>query len=314
MHFNYREHCARRRSRLHAEQLEDRCLLSTLTVNGSQHFQTIDGFGTNLSSEAWNSGAVTPSLDTLLSHGYKLFRVIVEPVQGWENTNPNTGRYSNANPNWAFYNNLYGPSTKFTNLWNTISYLNNHGAPVWVNLQSDAPAWMTDNGGSTGSIGPTTRLIGPPWSRPWSNYAVNTAHVHIDALGPMNKPNKLGTLSRDRRSARLSTFACSTRWKPSCRGTAWATSRWWVRTHPGGARLSPDMEFDNEIRTPGLRMQYSGVHFLRWVTSRSMTLCRLSQSAGRLRNWLPSRSEITHSLRFGSYITYTSFRRWITPT
>jgi len=116
------------------EQLEDRCLLSTMTVDGSQHFQTIDGFGTNLSSEAWNNGAVTPSLDLLLSQGYKLYRVLVEPVQGWEDTNPNTGPYSTSNPNWPFYNNLYGTSTKFTNLWNTISYLNNHGATVWVNL------------------------------------------------------------------------------------------------------------------------------------------------------------------------------------
>jgi hypothetical protein len=85
-------------------------------------------------------------------------------------------------------------------------------------------------------------------------------------------------------------------------------------TIAAGWCLSPDMEFDNEMRTPGLITSYSEVHFLRWVTSRSMTLCRLSQSAGRLRNWLPSRSEITHSLRFGSYITYTSFLRWIRPT
>src|SRR5579864_8859889 len=143
--FRLRAQPRARRPLLHVAQLEDRCVPSTLTVDGSQRFQTINGFGTNLSSEAWNSGAVTPSLDTLLSHGYKLYRVIVEPVQGWEDTNPNTGQYSDANPNWAYYNNLYGTSTKFTNLWNTISYLNDRGATVWVNLQSDAPSWMTDN-------------------------------------------------------------------------------------------------------------------------------------------------------------------------
>src|SRR5260370_41916479 len=80
------------------EQLENRWLPSTLTVDGSQHFQTIDGFGTNLSSEAWNGGAVIPSLDNLLPHGYKLYRVIVEPVQGWEDTNPNTCQYRACNP------------------------------------------------------------------------------------------------------------------------------------------------------------------------------------------------------------------------
>ena len=72
---------------------------------------------------------------------------------------------------------------------------------------------------------------------------------------------------------------------------------------PGQKALSPDMEFDNEMRTPGLITSYSEVHFLRWVTSRSMTLCRLSQSAGMLRNWWPSRLANIHSFRSGSYMT-----------
>jgi O-glycosyl hydrolase len=171
------------------EQLEDRCLPSTLTIDGSQHFQAIDGFGTNLSSEAWNGGAVTPSLDTLLAHGYQLFRVIVEPVQGWEDTNPNTGAFSASNPNWGYYNNLYGTSTKFTDLWNTIRYLNDHGATVWLNLQSDAPAWMTDSGGAPGSVGPDHEADWATMVSTMVDYAMNTAHVRIDALGPMNEPD-----------------------------------------------------------------------------------------------------------------------------
>ncbi len=185
-----RTHC--RRPFPGMERLEDRCLLSTLTIDGSQRFQTIDGFGANLSSEAWNSGAVAPSLDILLNHGYKLFRVIVEPLQGWEDTNPNTGPYSTSNPNWAYYNSLYGTSTKFTNLWNTIGYLNAHGATVWVNLQSDAPAWMTDPGGSTGSIGQTHEADWATMVSTMMDYAINTAHVHIDALAPMNEPDNPG--------------------------------------------------------------------------------------------------------------------------
>ncbi len=160
-----------------------------MTVDGSQQFQTIDGFGTNLSSEAWNKGAVVPSLDKLLQHGYKLYRVIVEPVQGWEDTNPNTGQFSDSNPNWAYYNNLYGTSTKFTNLWNTVSYLNHHGATVWVNLQSDAPAWMTDNGGAPATIGPDHEADWATMVSTMVDYAVNTAHVRINAVGPMNEPD-----------------------------------------------------------------------------------------------------------------------------
>ena len=171
------------------EQLEDRCLLSALTINLSQQLQTIDGFGTNLSSEAWNGGAVTPSINTLISHGYTLFRVIVEPVEGWEDSNPNTGQYSDSNPNWPYYDNLYGTSLKFTNLWNTISYLNSHGATVWLNLQSDAPAWMTDAGGAIGSMGQDHEADWATMVSTLVYYAVNVAHVHIDALGAMNEPD-----------------------------------------------------------------------------------------------------------------------------
>jgi hypothetical protein len=172
--------------------LEERCVPAALTVDGSQHFQTITGLGTNLSSEAWNGGAVIPSLNTLLSHGYQTYRVIVEPVQGWEDTNPNTGPYSDSNPNWPFYNNLYGTSTKFTNLWNTIGYLNNHGATVILNLQSDAPAWMTDPSGASGSMGPDHEADWATMVSTLVDYAVNTAHVRIDALGPMNEPDNPG--------------------------------------------------------------------------------------------------------------------------
>jgi O-glycosyl hydrolase len=185
-----RSHGSRRR--LSLEELENRIVPSTLTVDGSQHFQTIYGFGTNLSSEAWNSGAVTPSLDLLLNHGYQLYRVILEPVQGWEDTNPNTGSYSDTNPNWPYYNNLYGTSTKFTNLWNTINYLHDRGATVWLNLQSDAPAWMTDSGGASGSLGQDHEADWATMVSTMVDYAINVAHVHLDALGPMNEPDNPG--------------------------------------------------------------------------------------------------------------------------
>jgi methionine-rich copper-binding protein CopC len=189
-------HAELKRAAAHAvpriEHLEERLALSAVTIDGSQHLQTISGFGTNLSSEAWNGGAVAPSVDTLLAHGYTLYRVIVEPVQGWEDANPNTGPYSTSRPNSPYYNNLYGTSTKFTNLWNTIRYLNNHGATVWVNLQSDAPAWMTDTGGGTGTIGQSHETDWATMVSTMVNYAVNTAHVRIDALAPMNEPDNPG--------------------------------------------------------------------------------------------------------------------------
>jgi hypothetical protein len=41
-------------------------------------------------------GAVTPSSNTLLGR-YRLYRVIVEPVQGWEDIKPKASQYSDGN-------------------------------------------------------------------------------------------------------------------------------------------------------------------------------------------------------------------------
>jgi O-glycosyl hydrolase len=158
----------------------------TLTVDGSQLFQRIDGFGANLNSAAWGAGDVRPALDTLLNQmGANIFRVVVEPVSGWEDSDPNTGQYSNSNPNWPFYNQVYS-SPKFTNLWNTISYLNDHNATVLLNIQGYLPAWMSNPDHTVPAsheddwVTMLTTLL---------YYGANTAHVRIDQFGPMNEPD-----------------------------------------------------------------------------------------------------------------------------
>jgi hypothetical protein len=146
----------------------------TLTADGSQTFQTIDGFGANLSSYAWNGGNVTGVLDTLMNvQGDNLFRVIIETCTGWEDT---------FNPD-PYTNNAVYATTKFTNLWNEISYLNAHGATVMLNVMGYLPSWL----GPNSTVAPGNEDAWADMVASMVYYGVNTAKVKIDYLSPMNE-------------------------------------------------------------------------------------------------------------------------------
>jgi O-glycosyl hydrolase len=146
----------------------------TLTVDGSKTFQTIDGFGANLSAYAWNGGKVTGALDTLLNvQGDNLFRVIIETCTGWEDT---------FNPD-PYTNNAVYSTTKFTNLWNEISYLNAHGATVMLNVMGFLPSWF----GPNDTITTSNEDAWADMVASMVYYGINTAKVKIDYLSPMNE-------------------------------------------------------------------------------------------------------------------------------
>jgi O-glycosyl hydrolase len=170
------------------ELLEDRVVPSSLVIDGSQRQQQIDRFGVNLNSAAWGNGDVRPAIDTLIDQmGATVFRVVVEPVSGWEDSDPNTGDYSNDNPNWPYYNDVYS-SPKFTNLWETVRYLNARGATVLLNVQGDLPDWMSNPDATV----PVEHE--DDWVTMMSTmlyYGVNTAGVRIDGLGPLNEPDNV---------------------------------------------------------------------------------------------------------------------------
>src|SRR5262245_34251179 len=77
---------------------------ATLNVDGSQQFQTIDGFGVNVNTGWWNNGEVKPAIDMLVDQlGANIFRAVIEESD-WESTN------DDANPNnfnWTYYNALF---------------------------------------------------------------------------------------------------------------------------------------------------------------------------------------------------------------
>lgn len=94
----------------------------SVTIDGNQVKQTIDGFGVNANSGSWDNGELRPALDSLINGGSTMFRVVVDD-QDWEAVN------DNADPNtfdWTYYNTIYS-NAKFNELWNTIAYLNSKG-------------------------------------------------------------------------------------------------------------------------------------------------------------------------------------------
>ena len=56
-----------------------------ITIDGTQEFQTMNGFGVNANSERWIGNELMPALDTLIdTMGATVWRVVVESVQNWE--------------------------------------------------------------------------------------------------------------------------------------------------------------------------------------------------------------------------------------
>lgn len=152
----------------------------TLSLNPSQRFQTMDGLGMNLNATAWNNGAVVPQLDNAINNlGASLFRVIIESVAGWEDTNDNADPFV---ANQTYYNQLYS-TTKFTDLWNTIAYLNEHNQPVLLNVMGFLPTWL----GGAGTIPVNLEDEYVEMITSMVDYCVKTRGLEIDYFSPMNE-------------------------------------------------------------------------------------------------------------------------------
>jgi len=113
---------------------------TSLTINGNQRFQIMDGFGISANSASWNNGELRPAIDRLLDEGGStIWRVVIE-MADWEATN------DDANPNnfnWAYYDTIYS-SPRFEELWSTLSYLNQKGVTslLMLNFMGRGPTWM----------------------------------------------------------------------------------------------------------------------------------------------------------------------------
>jgi hypothetical protein len=157
-------------------------LAESLTLDGSQPFQTFDGFGVNINSVSWKDGELRPALDMLVDHpGATIFRVVIDNAD-WEAANhdsdPNTF-------NSTFYTSIY-TSPKFEALWSTMAYLNQKGITqnLMINVMGPVASWV---GGSR---------INPEGEEEWVEmitslvyYARAVRNLQFGLFSPMNEPD-----------------------------------------------------------------------------------------------------------------------------
>ncbi len=159
----------------------------TLTVDGAQTHQTLDGFGVNINTAWWLGGqyydarAVRTAIDLLVDQlGATLFRAVIEEMD-WEATN------DNADPavfNWTYYNSVFS-NAKFTGIWNTLRYLNQKGVTdrLVISFMGAPPSWMGSNygvdQGKEDEFAETVAAL--------LYYARHTAGVQFKLVSPMNE-------------------------------------------------------------------------------------------------------------------------------
>ena len=153
----------------------------SVTIDGSQTFQTISGFGANVHYFAWTNNDLKPVLDALTGQGgLTLFRVIFDNTD-WEATNAFTGTNQ---INWNYFNALYA-TDRFQHLWGLIGYLNQKGITngIMLNFQGPGPKWMGR---------PLTPGLENAWAQMITSllaYARNVQHLQFNLVGPDNEPN-----------------------------------------------------------------------------------------------------------------------------
>jgi O-glycosyl hydrolase len=154
--------------------------VANLTVDGSRHFQTIDGFGVNINSLSWKNGELKPAIDMLADEmGSTMWRVVFDQ-EDWEavNDNPDPNVF-----NWDYYNGIYS-SAKFRNLWGTIGYLNQKGfsTNIIMSFMGNVSDWM---GGTRIKSAEEDEWVEMIASLVY--YARNKMHLSFSMLDPLNE-------------------------------------------------------------------------------------------------------------------------------
>jgi O-glycosyl hydrolase len=155
---------------------------ASITINGAQTYQVIDGFGVNANHRGWNGTELQPVLNALIDQaGMTLFRIVYDKTD-WEATN------DNSNPaimNWTYYNTIYN-SAEFNKLWDMTAYLNQRGITdgTIFNFMGASPAWM---GGGWLDSGQEDE-----WAEQIASllyYGRNTKGLSFSMVAPNNEPD-----------------------------------------------------------------------------------------------------------------------------
>ena len=154
---------------------------ASITANGGQTYQVMEGFGANINHRSWSNEELKPVLTALMDDlGLTLFRVIFDNAD-WETTN------DNADPavmSWSYYNSVY-TSADFEKLWGMAAYLNGKEVTngLIFNFQGTGPSWMR-----------TGDYLTAGYEAEWAEmicsllvYARSNRNVRFTTVGPGNE-------------------------------------------------------------------------------------------------------------------------------
>ena len=160
---------------------------ATVTIDGAQTYQTIEGFGVNANYRSWTNDNLKPVLDALIDQGgMTLFLVISPHASNCEGTNDN----SDANVmNWTYYNSVYS-GADFQHLWGMMAYLNQRGITNGLIPKFGGPGvpWMGGLSLTPGYENELAEMLASVLI-----YARDTQHLQFRMVSPLNEPDTMNT-------------------------------------------------------------------------------------------------------------------------
>lgn len=148
-------------------------------VNANHAFQTLDGFGVNINSKAWQP-CLMPAMELLLDDlGATLFRVDVFGKSNWPDP---AGTIGPASLDPARLGEIYLSEIAGRG-WEMIRYLNNRGIEPYLTASGDVPVWMLGADGKTlANYEAFSEMI-----TSFLDWAVHHEGLKIAHLGPLNE-------------------------------------------------------------------------------------------------------------------------------
>ena len=166
-----------------SSQVADSVSTFEIKIDGLKRLQQLDGIGVNANTRSWRGKELEPALNLLLDSMHAtIWRVVVETVEKWEETNDNQDPFKF---NWAYYNKLY-KTPKFERAWGMIAYLNKKGITdnLMINFMGHVPAWMGKN-----TVKPEYEEEYVEMIVSFFYYARNTRHLKFGLISPTNEPD-----------------------------------------------------------------------------------------------------------------------------
>lgn len=183
----------------------------SVSIDGSEKIQQIDGFGVNINTVWWFNGdyrdvlAVRPAIDILIdSLGATIFRAVIEEMD-WEKVNDND---SPDTFNWNYYKKVFSDK-RFDGVWNTLRYLNKKGITdgLIISLMGSPPSAspLTEKEKHSSWMGDTDYSISPSKEDEFAEsvvallyYARHTAKIQFKLVSPVNETDIISsTISKE---------------------------------------------------------------------------------------------------------------------